>query len=363
MAAANSKKSANKKSQSTSAASRAAQKNKAKAKKTTSTPKKADQTRAKAANTRASASKSTLKKSAAPKNKPAKMAKTGSVKKSAKSNPAAQKATSKKAAPKSPSKTPVTKKGAVPKAVSNQKKTSKPSPVKKTKVKDVRKPETKKSPKPAAKSPVKTVKKSPAAVKASTKKVVRPSIKIRPAGPKHPSRETEKPRFPETTWGSGSKIFFEPTEHLPPPDLTCISGGFVFHGDKLVLANIPGRGWEIIGGRIDIGESPEDTFRREASRQIGVSLSHVKMLGIIRIEHTGPEPPNCPYPYPVGYGVQFIGIVEELLPFHGSDDSLGRSLISPEGVKEHYFEWNAHAEAVFEYAYTVYKKLKKKLNL
>ncbi|MGC9330099.1 MAG: NUDIX hydrolase [Candidatus Hinthialibacter sp.] len=169
--------------------------------------------------------------------------------------------------------------------------------------------------------------------------------------------------FPTTIWGVDSVISFEATEHFPPPELTSIAGGFVFHNDNVVLANIPGRGWEIIGGRIDLGESPEDTFRRETMRQIGVTLSHVKMLGSIRIEHTGAEPPNCPYPFPVGYGVQFIGIVDELLSFNGSDESLGRSLISFEGFKEHYYDWNEFNEAIFNYACEIYKKWRKKLKI
>ena len=169
--------------------------------------------------------------------------------------------------------------------------------------------------------------------------------------------------FPTTRWGTDSIISFEATEHSPPLELTSIVGGFIFHEGKLVLANIPGRGWEIVGGRIDIGESPEDTFRREAMNQVGVTLSHIKMIGVVRIEHRGPEPPNCPYPYPIGYGVQFIGIVDRMHPFSGNEDSLGRSLISPEGFKEHYYDWNEYYEAVFNYAYSVYLKWRKKLKL
>lgn len=173
----------------------------------------------------------------------------------------------------------------------------------------------------------------------------------------------KNPEFPTTTWGSDSIVSFEATEHLPPPELTSISLGFVFHKDQLLLANVPGRGWEIVGGRIDIGEAPEETFIREAMNQVGVTLSHIKMIGVVRIEHSGPEPPNCPYPYPIGHGVQYIGIVDEFMPFSGTKDSLGRSSISPDGFKEHYFEWNEYAEAVFRYAYSVYTKWRKKLKL
>ena len=177
---------------------------------------------------------------------------------------------------------------------------------------------------------------------------------------KPPVDKKIKLEFPKVRWGTDSIISFEATDRLPPQELTSISGGFVFHDDKLVLANIPGRGWEIIGGRIDIGESPEQTFVREAHHQIGVTLNSVKMIGVIRIEHTGPQPPNCPYPYPISYGAQYIGIVNELLPFRGGENSLGRSLITQDGFKEHYFEWNEFIDAVFRYAFSEYKQWLKK---
>jgi 8-oxo-dGTP pyrophosphatase MutT (NUDIX family) len=179
------------------------------------------------------------------------------------------------------------------------------------------------------------------------------------------SRTPAKPliQFPTMKWGTNATLSFEATEHLPPPELTSIAGGFIFYQDKLLLANIPGRGWEIVGGRIDLGESPEMTFRREALNQVGVQVEHLQMLGMMRIEHGGPQPPNCPYPFPTGYGIQFVGIATELPYFRGSSDSLGRSLITPDGFREHYFEWNEFYDSVFRYAYEVYQKMKKKLKL
>ena len=203
------------------------------------------------------------------------------------------------------------------------------------------------------------------AVKTIPKKKVSPvteaKTRSKTAMPKKKTPEILE--FPKTRWGNDSIVSFEATEQMPPHEMTSIAGGFVFHQDKLVVVNVPGRGWEIIGGRIDVGETPEETFCREAMNQIGVTLSHVKMVGVVRIEHTGPEPPNCPYPYPVGYGIQYIGIVSEYMPFSGGPDSLGRSLIPPEGFKEHYFEWNEYFDAVFKYAHSVYIKWRKKLKL
>ncbi len=250
-------------------------------------------------------------------------------------------------------------------ASSKKTSTTKKSPEKKTASKQTaakKKSEKKSSAKSTSSQTSK--KKTTATKKSSPKKSSTSSKKKTSSKQKNRSKRTPSvPEFPTTTWGDNTIISFEATEYLPATELTSIAGGFVFHKDQLVLANVPGRGWEIIGGRIDVGESPEDTFRREAYQQVGATLSHVKMIGLVRIEHTGPEPPNCPYPFPVGYGVNFIGIVESLDPFIGGKDSLGRSLISPDGFKQHYYDWNEYYEAVFRYAYKEYQKLKKKLKL
>jgi 8-oxo-dGTP diphosphatase len=318
---------------------------------------------------RSSSKKTIAKKKAAPpktKNKP-----TAEIKDKRQSN---KKTVSKKStlASKSPKKSPE-KKGAVAKVIASSKKAAvkkstsnkKSVSVKKTAIKET---STKKT--PVKKTPVKktavkkTISKSKPVVSksASAKKTAKSkSTKISRNSKKQQSRQMIV--FPTSTWEADSVISFEATEQLTAPNLTSISGGFVFHGDNIVLANIPGRGWDIIGGRIDLGESPEETFRREASNQIGVNLSHVRMLGAIRIEHLGEKPPNCPYPFPIGYGIQYIGIVEELSPFTGSGESLGRSLISREGFKEHYHDWNEYYEAIFNYACNVYDKWRKKLKI
>lgn len=270
--------------------------------------------------------------------------KKNAVKKTKPTTPKSVAATSKKAAPK-PTKQPIQK---------NTMKT-----IEKKKVSSKETVTQKKS------TPSKKNKTNP-----QSHKFVRKPSKLKPnqmiivSGQKLDDKKNKKKiEFPTTKLGPDSVVSFEATDFLPPASKTTIAGGFVFHDDKVVLANIPGRGWEIIGGRIDLGETPEDTFRREAANQIGVTLTAVKMIGIVRIEHFGPEPPNCPYPYPVGYGIQFIGIVDQFLPFYGSHESLGRSLITVDGFKEHYYEWNEHYQAVFQYAFEEYQKLKKKLKL
>lgn len=241
-------------------------------------------------------------------------------------------------------------------AKTSTKKKSASTKKKSVNTKSIVKPTTKK------KSVQKSTNKNTTTQKSKNNPVVSPkksaSSRIVPTAPR-----VKLPDFPTTNWGNNLVIHFEIAEQLPPAHLTSIAGGIVFHEDKVLLANVPGRGWEIIGGRIDLDEDPEVTFRRETEIQLGISMSHAKMLGLMRIEHVGPMPPNCPYPYPVAYGIQYIGILDEMLPFEGSVDSLGRSLITMDGLPEHYYGWNSYHEAVFKYAFDEYQKWRKKLKL
>lgn len=328
------------------------------AKSNTSIKKTATSSKAAVKNQRAKTSKTAINSNqkSTPKVKPKiSKSKTPVTKSKVANKPVAKKSAKKQSsAAKSTVKKQVLKKKTVAKKTIT-KKTSKTAVRKKVTTKPVVKTSVTK-----AASPKKAAIKHPVAKKPTVKKKAAPSKLV--AKRKPVTHKSVAPEFPPTLWGAGATIHFEATEHQPPPDLTCVAGGFVFYEDKLILANIPGRGWEIIGGRIDIGESPEETFRREAHRQIGVTFDELKMLGVIRIEHTGPEPPNCPYPYPIGYGIQYIAIADHLDPFHGGEESLGRSLISADGLKEHYFDWNEHNEAVFKYAFSVYHKWRKKLD-
>lgn len=352
--------------------------NKKTAKKQTSAQKKSSAKKITAKAKSASVKKSAVKKSSAKKNVPNKSSsKKKDVNKTAKKNTTNKPALKKKSTVKKSStkNTSVKAKSVSAKSSSTKKKSTvqqkkvtttpaKTSTIKKSASTKKKSVNTKSTTKPTTKK--KTVQKSTAKKPTTQKSKIAPvvppkksaSSRIVPTAPR-----VKLPDFPTTNWGNNLVIHFEIAEQLPPAHLTSIAGGIVFHEDKVLLANVPGRGWEIIGGRIDLDEDPEITFRRETEIQLGISMSHAKMLGLMRIEHVGPMPPNCPYPYPVAYGIQYIGILDEMLPFEGSVDSLGRSLITMDGLPEHYYGWNSYHEAVFKYAFDEYQKWRKKLKL
>ncbi len=49
----------------------------------------------------------------------------------------------------------------------------------------------------------------------------------------------------------------------PPQELTTAAFALAFDGDRLLMTNLRRRGWNVPGGHVEPGESPEDTMRRE----------------------------------------------------------------------------------------------------
>src|SRR5579875_2774870 len=81
--------------------------------------------------------------------------------------------------------------------------------------------------------------------------------------------------FPTVYWaGWDVDATFEPSEELPPASdgrLWAVLG-FVFYGDKIVLADIEGRGWCIPSGRIEAGETIDEAIERECFEETGARL-------------------------------------------------------------------------------------------
>lgn len=57
--------------------------------------------------------------------------------------------------------------------------------------------------------------------------------------------------------GRRTSTWFIESEWLPPSDLTMAALGFMFEGESLLLARISGREWDLPGGHIEAGETPE----------------------------------------------------------------------------------------------------------
>jgi 8-oxo-dGTP diphosphatase len=122
------------------------------------------------------------------------------------------------------------------------------------------------------------------------------------------------------------------SDHPPPVDL--VTGAFVlaFDGDQLLMTEERGRGWNILGGGVEPGETPEQAARREAVEEAATRLGELHVLGYQRIRLLGPKPDGYDRPYPENYMLFFVAAVAALDPFEPNDDASARALVPPAGV-------------------------------
>ena len=68
-----------------------------------------------------------------------------------------------------------------------------------------------------------------------------------------------------------------------PKYALAVAAAFVEHKDKFLLTFDPKFGfWRVPGGRIERGESPEATLRREMKEELGISVKVGKFIGFGR---------------------------------------------------------------------------------
>ncbi|MFS0788324.1 NUDIX domain-containing protein [Shouchella sp. 1P09AA] len=92
-----------------------------------------------------------------------------------------------------------------------------------------------------------------------------------------------------------------PMNSLPSTKDVTSAHGFCFYQDKVMLVHLIHRGWDLPGGHINKGESPEDAFRRECMEE-GYVTGECTLLGCVEVNHVHNVNWNETSPYPqIGY--------------------------------------------------------------
>jgi 8-oxo-dGTP pyrophosphatase MutT (NUDIX family) len=126
-------------------------------------------------------------------------------------------------------------------------------------------------------------------------------------------------------WGDEISWEFVISSKMPSRELCtaiiCIA--LVDNGDKVVLAKNE-RGWELLGGHIEEGESIEEALHREAEEEGGFIIDSFELFGHRKIQSTKmikhDQIEGQYYPYPVSYVPHFIAHASaELTSALGSD--------------------------------------------
>jgi len=124
------------------------------------------------------------------------------------------------------------------------------------------------------------------------------------------------------------------SSQLPPRELSTTAFVLAFADDRLLQTQLVKRGWDLVGGHIEPGESPEAAVRREAYEEAGATLGTLYLLGYQHLHLPGPRPAEHRYPYPDSYQIFYRAQITTLDDFSANQETLGRSLFSPEEAEQ-----------------------------
>jgi 8-oxo-dGTP diphosphatase len=142
-------------------------------------------------------------------------------------------------------------------------------------------------------------------------------------------------RFPSGCYGRQRLQFYPAPYRAPLRSFAALV--FPWMDDKVLVANIDGRGWCIPSGRVEPFESSAEAAAREALEEGGAVLRGIQYMGCYRISER----------QEVRWADCYAACVEDLVEIGMQEESLGRQLVSLEELPDMYHLWNELTEQVF----------------
>jgi 8-oxo-dGTP pyrophosphatase MutT (NUDIX family) len=127
-------------------------------------------------------------------------------------------------------------------------------------------------------------------------------------------------------WGENISWELQEVSSLPPAELCTAVMCVAIAKNKIVLARSE-RGWGMLGGHIEDGETLDDALFREAHEEGGFSISQYKPFAARKITAKTPEPnrTGASYPFPTSYIVYYWAATDDLI-----EDPTGEEIIESE---------------------------------
>jgi 8-oxo-dGTP pyrophosphatase MutT (NUDIX family) len=123
------------------------------------------------------------------------------------------------------------------------------------------------------------------------------------------------------------------TDEIPSREICSTAFGFVFEGDRVLLTRLHDRDWDIPGGVIDPGETPEEAAVREVWEETCARVTILEPIGIQELEVFGPKPTRYRWPYPISVQVYYLCRLIELCPFDPNRESYERAYFAPNAAR------------------------------
>ena len=121
--------------------------------------------------------------------------------------------------------------------------------------------------------------------------------------------------FKKIYWGSdrSTEAVFETVTELPPTEMISACMVVALHDDGVVLSR-PKRGWGLVGGHREPGETAEQCVRREAMEEAMAVLGELRLIGRWKIRKLFESSENAGYPQ-AAYQLLYIADVIKLHQF------------------------------------------------
>jgi 8-oxo-dGTP diphosphatase len=121
--------------------------------------------------------------------------------------------------------------------------------------------------------------------------------------------------FKKIYWGSdrSTEVTFEPGVVLPQTEQISACVVVAVHQDTVVLSR-PKRGWGLLGGHREEGETAEVCIRREAMEEATVELGNLKLIGWWKTRKLFESSENCQYPA-LAYQLLYVAHVTKVHDF------------------------------------------------
>ena len=144
-------------------------------------------------------------------------------------------------------------------------------------------------------------------------------------------------------------------DQLPPIAAITSALALAFDGERILMTNLRQRGWDIPGGHLEPGETPEAAMRREVMEEAGAQLADVRLLGYQRIRLLGIVPAGYRYPHPDSYQVLYLARVAALADFAATEEASQQAFFAPTTAQE--LKWVQENRLMYEQALTRVKDL------
>lgn len=137
------------------------------------------------------------------------------------------------------------------------------------------------------------------------------------------------------------------TDELPAPEVCGTAFAFAFIEDRMLFTRLVKRGWDIPGGHIEPGESPEQAAVCETLEEAGILVEPLELIGVQELEVFG-RLPRDGWIKPISAQIFYLCRVVELLPFIPTDEAVEHGFFAPADVRP--FQTLVNHAALYEIA-------------